>query len=143
LDGPVTELVITRYFDAPREMVYRAFVEEDQLARWFAAEGWSVRRDSVSIDARPGGRQRFVMVNDADPALTSPVDAVFTEVVENELLAGEEPAAGMRVRIEFHDAGAGRTRLVLRQGPYDPDVEPMARAGWGSSLDKLAELLHR
>ena len=138
----MTELVITRYFDAPREMVFRAFVDPEQVVRWFAPKGWSVRGDSVSIDARPGGHQRFVMVNDADPSLTSAVDAVFTEVVENELLAGEEPAAGIRLRIEFADAGPGRTRLVLRQGPYDPDVEPMARAGWGTALDKLDALLH-
>jgi uncharacterized protein YndB with AHSA1/START domain len=100
-----------------------------------------VPRDTVDLDVRAGGHQRLVMVNDADPSRTSPLDAIFTEVVENELLVGEEPAAGMRVRLEFHDAGDGRTRLVLRQGPYTPAVEEMARAGWTSSFAKLEAVL--
>ena len=62
------ELVITRIFDAPRELVYRAFIDPDQLAQWFGPVGWSVPRDTVDIDARVGGqlqprnsdwRQRF------------------------------------------------------------------------------------
>ncbi|HEU4346610.1 MAG TPA: SRPBCC domain-containing protein [Actinoplanes sp.] len=143
----MTELVITRIFDAPRELVYRAFVDPGQLAQWFAPAGWSVPRDTISMNVAPGGHQRFVMVSDVDPSLTSPVDARFVEVVENELLVGEEPASeaagtpAMRVRIEFHDEPGGRTRLVLTQGPYPPDVEPMAREGWNSSFAKLDKLL--
>ena len=144
-----TELVITRIFDAPREVVYRAFVDPDQLAQWFAPAGWSVPRDSVTIDARPGGVQEFTMVNDSDPTQTSPVHATFTEVIENELLVAEEPETfmpefkdkGMRVRIEFHDEEGGKTRLVLRQGPYTEDWERSARAGWVSSFTKLDTLL--
>src|SRR5437870_3217377 len=122
------ELVITRIFDAPRELVYRAFVDPDQLAQWFGPVGWSVPRDTVDIDARVGGHQRFVMVDENNPNATSPVNATFTEVIENELLAGEEqwemPGAGLttlRVRLEFHDDG-GKTRLVLRQGPYTEEI---------------------
>lgn len=145
----MTELVIVRIFDAPRAMVYRAFVDPDQLAQWFGPAGWSVPRDTISIDARPGGHERFVMVSDADPSMISPVNATFVEVVENELLVGEEPASpeagtpAMRMRIEFHDEEGGRTRLVLTQGPYDPAVEGMARAGWAGSFDKLDRLLAR
>ena len=143
------DLVITRMFDAPRELVWKAFTDPDQLAAWFGPVGWSVPRDTVSVDTRPGGHQRFTMVNDADPTETSPVRATFTEVVEPELLAGEEewqdPQLGpttMRMRLEFHDEG-GKTRLVLRQGPYPPDIEKMAREGWGSSFTKLDALLAR
>jgi len=142
-----SELVITRIFDAPRPMVYRAFVDPDQLAQWFGPAGWHVPRESVDIDPRPGGVQRFTMVNDDDPALTSTVAATFTEVVENELLAGEQPTSmvpgydRMYLRIEFSDTGDGRTRIVLRQGPYTPDWESSARDGWGTSFDKLELIL--
>jgi uncharacterized protein YndB with AHSA1/START domain len=142
-----TELVITRIFDAPRAMVYRAFVDPDQLAQWFGPVGWSVPRDSVSVDARPGGHQRLTMVSDDDPSMTSPVNATFTEVIENELLVGEEPGqpqfggATMHMRIEFHDEEGGRTRLVVRQGPYPEDIEGMAREGWNSSFTKLDKLI--
>ena len=143
------ELVLEREFDAPRALVYQAFVDPDQLAAWFGPAGYSVPRDTVEIDARPGGHQRFVMVSDANPDERSPVDATFTEVIENELLVGEERVEGipgfpdgvLRMRLEFHDAGEGRTRLVVRQGPYSPDILPMARAGWESSFTKLDGLL--
>lgn len=145
----MTDLVITRVFDAPRPMVYRAFVDPDQLAAWFGPVGWSVPRDSVSVEAKPGGHQRFTMVNDADPSQTSPVDATFVEVIENELLVGEEDISGiealpgdvMRMRIEFHDEPGGRTRIVITQGPYSPEWESDAREGWGSSFTKLDALL--
>lgn len=142
------ELVVTRVFDAPRELVYRAFTDPDQLAEWFGPEGFSVPRETISVDARIGGHQRFTMVNDADPSMISPVDATFTEVVENELLVGEQQVdfgAGpvtFRLRLEFHDEG-GRTRLLLRQGPYRPETEAGAREGWASSFTKLDALLAR
>jgi uncharacterized protein YndB with AHSA1/START domain len=143
------ELVITRIFDAPRALVYGAFVDPDQLAQWFGPVGWSVPRDTIDIDAKVGGHQRFTMVNDENPSMISPVDAVFTEVIENELLVGEEVSTlipgfegqRMRVRIEFHDEEGGRTRLVLRQGPYTPEWESGAREGWNSSFTKLDKLL--
>ncbi|WP_326558375.1 SRPBCC family protein [Micromonospora sp. NBC_01796] len=143
------ELVITRIFDAPRELVYQAFVDPDQIAQWFGPVGFSVPRDTIDIDARTGGHQRMVMVSDDDPNMTSPVDARFTEVIENELLVGAEewdPTPGeaepvaMYMRLEFHDEG-DKTRIVLRQGPYTEEVEGMAREGWNSSFTKLDNLL--
>lgn len=81
-----------RIFDAPRELAYRAFTDPGQLAQWFGPAGCWVPRDSIEIDARPGGHLRFVMTA---PDVRSPVDATFTDVVENELLAGEMEAAGV------------------------------------------------
>jgi len=145
-----TELVIERVFEAPRELVYRAFTDPDQLAQWFGPVGFSVPRDSVDVDARVGGHQRFVMVNDDNPTWSSPVDATFTEVIENQLLVGTEHFEGvpglqgptsMTMRLEFHDVDGGKTRLVIVQGPYTAEMEPMARAGWESSFTKLEPLL--
>jgi uncharacterized protein YndB with AHSA1/START domain len=156
MNATTQDLVITREFDAPRELVYRAFVDPDQLAAWFGPVGYSVPRDSVSVRAEVGGHYRFTMVSDDDPSQTSPVNATFSEVIENELLIGSEEWAGapglaegetmtMTMRLEFHDLAdegqAGRTRLVLRQGPYGPELEDMARAGWNSSFTKLDTLL--
>ena len=47
-------LVITRTFNAPRHLVYKAFTDPDQLAAWFGPVGWSVPRDSVDIDLGSG-----------------------------------------------------------------------------------------
>jgi uncharacterized protein YndB with AHSA1/START domain len=143
-----TEIVIERVFDAPPELVYRAFTDPDQVAQWFGPVGFSVPRETIDMDVRPGGHQRFTMVSDTDPDRTSPVNATFTEVVENELLVGIEEwempgvegTVTMTARFEFH-AENGKTRLVIRQGPYTDEVAEMARQGWASSFTKLDALL--
>jgi uncharacterized protein YndB with AHSA1/START domain len=137
------ELVITRIFDAPRALVYRAFVDPDQIAQWFGPVGFTVPRDTVDIDARAGGHQRLVMVSDQDPTSRMPVEATFTEVIENELLEGVQEAEGisMRLRLEFHDEGGDKTRLVLRQGPFPEGMEAGARGGWESSFTRLDGVL--
>jgi uncharacterized protein YndB with AHSA1/START domain len=144
------ELAISRVFDAPRELVYQAFVDPDQLSQWFGPVGFTVPRESVTIDARVGGYQRFVMASISDPSLRSPIDATFTEVVQNELLVGAQEVVGipgfegvakMTLRLEFHDEPGGKTRLELRQGPYSQQMEGNAREGWVSSFSKLDTLL--
>ena len=144
---PTEELVITRTFDAPRELVYKAFIDPDQVSQWFGPVGYSVPRDSVDIDARPGGNYKFTMVNDENPEEASPVNAVFKEVVPNELIVGSEKwdmpgyeAIEMYMRLEFEDVG-GKTKITLRQGPYTPEVLVMAREGWESSFTKLDKVL--
>jgi uncharacterized protein YndB with AHSA1/START domain len=155
MPGPATpdsELVIDRVVAAPRSRVYRAFVEPDLLARWFGPAGFSVPRESVSVDARVGGHQRLTLVSEDDPARSSPVDATFTEVVEGELLVGTEQVGGIpgvegeltfTLRVEFHDEPRGGTRVLLRQGPYTQVMEGLARQGWLSSFAKLDDLLAR
>jgi len=146
------EISLTRIFDAPPELVYRAFVDPDQLCQWFGPVGFSVPCESVQIDARPGGFQRFVMVSNDDPTVRSPVDATFTEVVENELLVGHEDVEGIpgttgrvrfRVRLEFHAEPGGKTRLELRQGPFTEAMGEDTKTGWESSFTKLDSLLRR
>jgi uncharacterized protein YndB with AHSA1/START domain len=142
-------IAISRVFDAPRELVYQAFTDPDQLAQWFGPVGATVPRDTVEIDARPGGHLRFVMTA-PDLNLHNPVDATFTEVIENELLVGEMQAEGVpgvegtlkgTLRLEFHDEGDGKTRLELRQGPFDQEIGEQTKAGWESSFTKLDALL--
>jgi uncharacterized protein YndB with AHSA1/START domain len=141
-------ITITRVFDAPRELVYRAFVDPDQLCQWFGPVGCSVPSDTIDIDARVGGHWRFVMVA---PEFSNPIEATFTEVVENELLAGDMRAVGVpgvdgvlraELRLEFHDEGNGKTRLELRQGPFATDqLGADTTSGWESSFTKLDALL--
>jgi uncharacterized protein YndB with AHSA1/START domain len=146
------DIMISRNFDAPRELVYRAFADPDQLCQWFGPEGFSVPCETVQIDARAGGFQRFVMVSDQDPTFRNPVDATFTAVIENELLVGHQEVDGFpgengrlrfRLRLEFHAEAGGKTRLELRQGPYTEQTGNNATAGWQSSFTKLDSLLRR
>src|SRR5258708_23485768 len=118
---------MSRPFDASRELVYRGFVGPVQLCQRLGRDGYSVPCETVQIDARPGGFQRVVMVSDEDPGHHSPVDATFSEVVENELLVGHEDVEGtpgtgrttrLSLRLEFRDETNGKARLELRQGPF-------------------------
>ena len=146
------DVIISRVFDAPRELVYRAFTDPDQLVQWFGPVGYSVPRDTVDLDPRPGGHERFVMVKDADPAERYPMDSIYSEAVENEVLAGYQDAEGqpgaeegvrMKFRLEFHDEPGGRTRLELRAGPWSAKEQAEVREGWESSFTKLDKLLQR
>ena len=146
------EITISRIFDAPREIVYRAFVDPDQLGQWFGPVGYSVPYESVHVDARAGGFQRLVMVSDDDPTERSEIDATFTEVVENELLVGHQDVEGIpgttgsvrfRLRLEFHEEPGGKTRLELRQGPFHEQMGEDTVKGWESSFTKLDSLLRR
>jgi len=146
------EISLTRVFDAPPEMVYRAFVDPDQLCQWFGPEGFSVPYESVHVDARPGGYQRLVMVSDDDPSVRSPIDATFSEVIENELLVAHQDVEGIpgttgrfrfHLRLEFHAEPGGKTRLELRQGPFTEEMGNDTKTGWESSFTKLDSLLRR
>jgi uncharacterized protein YndB with AHSA1/START domain len=142
-------LILSRVFDAPRELVYQAFVDPDQLAQWFAPTGYHIPRESVEIDAHPAGRHLFHMVSD-DHAHHSTSEGTFTEVVENQLLVISQEVAGipgtdglvrMTLRVELSDEGEGKTRLDLRQGPYTAEIESNARLGWEDCFTKLDALL--
>ena len=57
---PVTasgqEVLITRIFDAPREEVFKAWTDPDEVAAWYGPEHMDVPREKVRIDLRVGGR---------------------------------------------------------------------------------------
>jgi uncharacterized protein YndB with AHSA1/START domain len=146
------EISITRIFDAPPELVYRAFIDPDQFCLWFAPDDFYVPCETVEIDARPGGFQRFVLVNASDPTIRNPVDATFTEVIDNELLVGHQDVEGIpgirgtmrfHQRLEFYQESGGRTRLELRQRPVIERLASDTEAGWETSFLTLDSLLRR
>ena len=115
-DAVKQEITLWRRFDAPRELVYRAFVDPDQLCEWYGPAGFYVPCETVQIDARAGGFQRFVLANIDDPARRYQVEVTLSEVVENELLDGHQeveriggsgPADGSRLRLEFSEHANG------------------------------------
>ena len=151
-DASKHEITISRGFDAPRELVYRAFVDPDQLCEWYGPDGFYVPCETVQIDARAGGFQRFVMTNVDDPGGRYQVEVTLSEVVENELLDGHQdverigsarPADRSRLRLEFIEEANGRTRLELQQGPFTEEIGEDAKARWESSFRNLDSLLRR
>jgi uncharacterized protein YndB with AHSA1/START domain len=149
MHSPEYDIEITRGFDAPPDRVYQAFTDPDQFVSWYGPVGFSVDRATVELDARVGGRQRFVMVSDDDPSMRTGFNGRFIEVEENALLSSEGAWEGIPgqsgdwpsgLRVEFHDEG-GKTRLLLREGPHPPGTADLGRQTWEMMLPKLESLL--
>jgi uncharacterized protein YndB with AHSA1/START domain len=139
------EVLITRIFDAPREQVFRAWTDPDQVAQWYGPEHFDTPREKIRIDLRVGGRYELTMVQRSDGA-EFPAGYDIVELVEPELLvlrSDPMPEYGMPepvfTRVEFHDHGA-KTRMTLTDGPY-PTNRGQAEAGWNGAFDKLARLV--
>lgn len=139
------ELTITRIFDAPRELVFRAFTEPDRYAKWLGPAGFEAT--SVTIDLRPGGRWRTCIRSAADGAeqwssgtyreVVAPERLVFTFAWETDDVAGEQTV----VTVQLADL-AGKTELTFHQTTFDDVADRDShRRGWASSFDKLAESL--
>jgi uncharacterized protein YndB with AHSA1/START domain len=134
------ELTIRRVFDAPRELVWRAWTEPAQLSRWWGRRGWSTPLETIVMDVRPGGAFRLRSVSDADGEEMT-LESVYREVVEPERLVwGEDGAAAASVT--FTDLGDGRTEMVFHTTMHATgELCDRARNGLGSAFERLAEIL--
>jgi uncharacterized protein YndB with AHSA1/START domain len=137
------EVTIIREFDAPREVIFKAFMDPEQLVKFWGPVGTHTPLESVTLDPRPGGVFATTMVPDDDPdGAGFPMHAVFVEVVEPERFTFREPDVGITTASTFEDLGGGRTRLIIHQTSV-PEMyrTPEALEGFNSSLDRLAAYL--
>ena len=148
-DDDQYDIEITHDFDATVERVYDAFTVPDHFERWYGPVGFPVPRDTVELDARVGGRQRFVMVSDADPTMRTGFDGRFTEVAENVRLASSGTWNGIpgradpwpsNLRVDLHHAD-GKTRVVVREGPHPAGMADLGRQAWEMMFTKLESVL--
>ena len=85
------QILITREFDAPKHLVYKAWTTPELVRRW-----WSGERGEMTIaeiDLRVGGTWRYVMVADGD--LEVGFHGEFREIVPNERIVSTEVFEGM------------------------------------------------
>jgi uncharacterized protein YndB with AHSA1/START domain len=107
-----TEILITREFDAPRQLVWRAWTTPELVEKWWS--GGQGEMKSVEIDLRVGGRWRYVMESGGSEIA---FNGEYREIVENERLVNTEvfelmpgnPALNV---VTFTESG-GRTKLEL------------------------------
>ena len=140
------EITIERDFDAPRELVFKAWTDPDHVARWFGPAGFDTPRESVEIELRLGGEFNLRMVQRGS-GVEYQLRYEIVELVEPELLVLKSepmPEAGLHhstlARIELTDT-AGRTHLKLTDGPYPEAGGRHAAAGWENAFDELAALV--
>jgi uncharacterized protein YndB with AHSA1/START domain len=124
------EILITREFDAPRHLVYRAYTTPELVSRW-----WPGRRgemQSCEIDLRVGGAWRYVMRT--SEGFEVAFHGEFSEVVENERLVGTEvfegapPGAAPALSIVTFEQSGGRTTLRMLMRVESREVRDMILA---------------
>lgn len=105
------EIVTTRVFDVPRETLFKAWTDPEQLALWWGPKGFS--NTFQEFDLRPGGFWRFVMRG--PNGVEHPNESVFVEILEPERLVFRhlKPVHDFLATFTFEDLG-GTTRLTWR-----------------------------
>jgi uncharacterized protein YndB with AHSA1/START domain len=141
-----TQIQMSRVFDAPRELVWKALTDPEAIPQW-----WGLRSSKTVVDkmeVRPGGAWRYVEIE--PDGSENGFRGVYKEIIEPERIVYTfeyEPMAGhiMTDTITLEDLG-GKTRLVAlstfastedRDGMLQSGMESGANESW----DRLAELL--
>ena len=152
MTGPLPkerEITITRIFDAPRQLVWKAWTDPKHLAQWWGPKNFS--NPVCEVDARVGGKWHIVMR--APDGQEYPCGGVYHEVLEPERLvftniaidAEGNPIIDGFTTVLFADEG-GKTKITLHTRgtalvDYAAAYLQGMEAGWSQSLDRLAERL--
>jgi uncharacterized protein YndB with AHSA1/START domain len=141
----MSDLTLTRVFDAPRDLVFKAWTDTDLGNQWSAP-----RRFTVTMfdgDLRPGGIWRLSMRSADGEELW--VGGVYREIVRPERLVmthawqGPDGTGGHEtlITVTLADRG-GRTEMTFRQTGFDSAAERDGhRDGWSECFDRLEEQL--
>jgi uncharacterized protein YndB with AHSA1/START domain len=131
------EFTITRVYDAPRELVWKAWTDPEHVARWFGPRGFTTPRSTITMDVRTGGSFELMMVAD-DDGREYPAGGTFLEVEEPERLVWRDRDVDLTVTVTFTDVG-GRTEMTCHVVGKTGGAQ--AYDGWSTMFDKLGELL--
>lgn len=139
------QILITREFDAPRHLVYRAWTTPEMVKRW-----WAGKRGEVTIaeiDLRVGGAWRYVMT--AHGEFEVGFHGVYRELVENDRIVSTEVYEGApdaeainTLALTENDGRTTMTVLVQHQNQANRDmhINSGMEGGMNEALDKLEEV---
>ena len=161
------EIIIEHVFDAPKELVWRAWTEPEMVKKWWGPAGFSA--PSIKIDFRITGKYIFAMHgpkgSDWDKDMYTA--GVYEEIVPNEKIVltqylsdengemqepvgfGQDPnfPKETTVTVLLEEIEKGKTKLSIiypkpkTKEQMDAILKSGMKEGWSSSLDKLAESL--
>ena len=160
---PVIEpFVISRIFDAPRELVFAAFTEPPRMKDWWGPKGFEVI--SQAMDLRPGGTYHYGLESPAGQQMWGKL--IFREIappkrlvfitcfsdaeggVTRHPMAATWPLETLS-KHTFEDVG-GKTKVTIQWEPSNASPEEIATfnaahagmaGGWTGTMDQLAEYL--
>jgi uncharacterized protein YndB with AHSA1/START domain len=139
------QILITREFDAPRHLVWKAWTTPELVKRWWHANRG--RATVCEIDLRVGGKWRYVMV--ADGGFEVGFHGEYREIVPDERLVSTEVYEGMpegeAVNTLTLTEADGRTTLTIlvqhsSKEHRDAHVESGMEAGLQDALDLLEQV---
>lgn len=157
------DFVISRVFDAPRELVWKCFTDPEHMRRWWGPKGFTVL--TSKMDLRPGGTYHYGL-KAPDGALmwgkmvyreiSPPERIVFINSFSDEAggtarhpMAPTWPLEMFSV-FTFEEIPDGKTKFTVRWSPHNPTEEERRtfdaghdsmRQGWGGTLDQLQTYL--
>jgi uncharacterized protein YndB with AHSA1/START domain len=139
------ELVVTRVFDAPRSLVWKAWAEPDRVVDWYGPRGFTIT--FCEMDVRPRGTYRICMrspegtdhwVRGVYREIVPPARLAFTWAWED---AEGKPQHETLVTVSLVERGA-RTELTLRHSGFESDTaRDEHRTGWTECLDEFPDYL--
>jgi uncharacterized protein YndB with AHSA1/START domain len=151
------DLVVERLLDAPRDLVWRAWSDPEQLKQWWAPRPYQT--PECEMDLRPGGA--FYTRMTGPDGFNSSGTGCFLEVVEGEKIVwtsalgpgyrpqdvAAEDCGGFPFTaiLTFEDNGDGRTRykaVALHRNEKDRETHAAMgfQEGWGTCADQLGEV---
>ena len=142
-----TQILITREFDAPKHLVYKAWTTPELVMRW-----WSGKRGEMKIadiDLRVGGTWRYVMVADGGHEVA--FHGEYREIVPNERIVTTEvfempdpPAGDPVLNVITFDEVDGRTLLnLLVQAPSKEVRDIILESGMETGMQEGMDLLEQ
>jgi uncharacterized protein YndB with AHSA1/START domain len=140
-----TQIVITREFDAPRRLVYRAWTTPELIKRWWGGNRGDVT--SAEVDLRVGGKWRYVMV--AHGGFEVAFHGEYLEITPNERIVASDVYEGApdapavtTVTLEERDGRTTMTMLVQHETELarDMHINSGMEVGMQESMDKLEQV---
>ena len=143
------EIVMTRVFDAPRQLVFDAHTKPELVKRWLLGPpGWSM--PVCEIDLRVGGKYRYVWRHDREGTQMG-MGGVYREIVTPERIVNTErfdeawyPGEAVDTLVLVERGGRTTLTLTLRyesREARDAVLKSGMESGVTASYDRLADLL--
>jgi uncharacterized protein YndB with AHSA1/START domain len=138
---------LTRELTAPRELVFEALTRPEHFAVWFGTASVEVPQDSLTMDVRPGGDFRAVMVLPDGNRINWAGEYVAVEPPSHlAMTLTDNPGeyAGMPVLFDLEETDTG-TRLTISQDRADFTDEQVAMTieGYNAFVDDISAVLER
>ena len=152
------EIVTSRVFDAPRELVFKAWTNPEMMSKWWGPKSFTA--PTIKMDLRVGGKYLFCMrspegrdywTTGVYKEINPPERLVCTDNFADENgnivpasaygFDGEWPELSI-ITVTFENLDDNKTKMTLRhEGLPTGEHGEMAKAGWTTTLEKLEESL--